>query len=222
MQAQGQLLSTLYDAIQTGNPDIVRGYIQNSLNTGLFPQLKGKTVGEVGSAKGTDGKPVIVAKDDAGQVIFQMSMDELQRVRSAMAKPENIKLNDGDTVVQVRGNQITPLYTAPVSPGKAADREGKKPAEVQLAEWLIKSRVAPNEAEAWRLVRSSKEKSKASFVQEYVLKTAGIVDASKAAADAGKMWDSQNQTAPAPPVGPRVPGAPAMDPALSRLLGIPQ
>lgn len=228
LQAQGQLLSGLSDAIQTGNPNIVRGYIQDSLNTGLFPDQKGKTVGEVGSAKGADGKPMIVAKDSAGQVIFQMSMAELQRVRDAMSKPETMKVNEGDSVVQVRGGRVTPLYTAPTSPGKSMEREGKKPVEQQLAEWLIKSRVAPNEAEAWKMVRSSKEKSRASFVQEYVLKTAGIQDASKAADDAGKMWDSQNQPQGGGPAagGPRAtPAAPAaqpgIDPALKKLLGIP-
>jgi hypothetical protein len=227
-QAQGQLVSGLYDTLQSGNPDMVRNYIQGSINTGLFPSLKGKTVAEVGSMKDAKGQPLLVAKGADGAVLFQMPLADMQRVRDSMDKGQVFNVNDGNSLVQVKGGKATPLYTAPTSPGKAVEREGKKPAEVQLAEWLIKSRVAPNEAEAWRLVRSSKEKSRSAFVQEYVLKTAGIVDPSKAATDAGKMWDSQNQPQGGGPAagGPRAtPAAPAaqpgMDPALKKLLGIP-
>lgn len=223
MQAQGQLLSTLYDAIQTGNPNIVRGYIQNSLNTGLFPNLKGKTVGEVGSAKGADGKPVIVAKDDAGQVIFQMSMDELQRVRSAMAKPENIKLNDGDTIVQVRDGKATPLYTAPASPGKTADRMGPLERDVN---YLMRAHGMTN-AQALAHLNASKTMSREQFVLKSVQDSVALGKKPSDAdvAEFGAIYDRATKGGPrvAPTAAPgAATGRPAMDPALSRLLGISQ
>lgn len=223
MQAQGQLLSTLYDAIQTGNPDIVRGYIQNSLNTGLFPQLKGKTVGEVGSVKGANGKPAIVAKDDTGQVIFQMSLDELQRVRSAMAKPETMKLNDGDTVVQVRGNQITPLYTAPVSPGKAAEKMG--PLERDVTYLVGKHGMTKDQALAH--LNASKTMSREQFVLKSITDTVALgkkpTDAE--VAEFGAIYDRATKGGPRvaqqPAPNAAAPARPKMDPAVSRLLGIP-
>lgn len=223
LQAQGQLLSGLNDAIQTGNPNIVRGYIQNSLNTGLFPDQKGKTVGEVGSAKGADGKPMIVAKDSAGQVIFQMSMDELQRVRSAMAKPETMKLNDGDSVVQVRDGKVTPLYTAPVSQGKAAERMG--PLQRDVTYLMTDFKMTREQALAH--INSSKTMSRAQFILKSIENAAAMGGKPNDAqiAEFGAMYDRAIQGGPrvAPPPAPgAAPGRPPMDPALSRLLGIPQ
>lgn len=221
MQAQGQLLSNLYEAIQTGNQNVVRTYIQNSLNTGLFPQLKGKKVGEVGSIKGADGKPVIVAKDDAGQVIFQMSMDELQRVRDAMAKPETMKLNDGDTVVQVKGGKATPLYTAPVSPSKAAERMG--PLERDVG-YLMKFHGKTKD-EALAFVNSAKTMSRNQFVLKSITDSVALGKKPTDAeiAEFGAIYDRATRGGPrvAPPAAPgATPARPPMDPALSRLLGI--
>lgn len=221
MEAKGHMLSSLYDALQTGNSGIVRDYIQGAINTGMFTEVAGRTVGEVGSMRDAKGQPVIVAKDSNGQVLFQMSMDELQRVREAMSKPQNMKLNDGDTVVQVKGNKATPLYTAPVSQTKAAERMG--PLQRDVTYLTNAHKMTPEQALAH--LNSSKTMSRDQFVLKSVQDSVALGGKPTDAqiAEFGAMYDRATRggprvTTPAPGAAP---GRPAMDPALSRLLGIP-
>jgi hypothetical protein len=225
MTAQGQLVSGLYDALQAGNSDIVRTYIQNSINTGLFPSLKGKTVAEVGSMKDAKGQPVVVAKDAAGQTIFQMSLDEMKRVREAMDKGQVLNVNDGNTVVQVKGGKATPLYTAPTSAAKAAERMG--PLERDVGYLVRAHKMTPDQALSH--LNSSKTMSREQFVLKSVQDSiaVGTRPTEAQVAEFGAMYDRATKGGPrvAQPgaAGPGAPTArPAVDPALSRLLGIPQ
>jgi hypothetical protein len=223
-QAQGQLVSGLYDTLQSGNPDMVRNYIQGSINTGLFPSLKGKTVAEVGSMKDAKGQPLLVAKGADGAVLFQMPLADMQRVRDSMAKPETVKLNDGDTLLQVRGGKATPLYTAPVSQGKAAERMGPLERDVS---YLMRAH-GMNQQQALSHLNSSKTMSREQFVLKSAQDTVAMTGKRPTDADLaefGAMFDRATKGGPRAASAPTAPGAPArptMDPALSRLLGIPQ
>jgi hypothetical protein len=186
-------------------------------------RLRGKTVAEVGSMKDAKGQPLLVAKGADGAVLFQMPLADMQRVRDSMAKPETMKVNEGDSVVQVRGGRVTPLYTAPTSQGKAAERMG--PLERDVG-YLMRAHNMTN-AQALAHLNASKTMSREQFVLKSVQDSVALGKKPNDAevSEFGAIYDRATQGGPraapaTPPAGPRA-AQPGMDPALKKLLGIP-
>ena len=83
------------------------------------------------------------------------------------------------------------------------------PAEIQTMEYLVKNGVAKNTAHAWDMVRSSREKTRSSFIMDFVSKNAlPGQDVSKLEDQAGKLYDSlRGSQAPAASPAPAASGS---------------
>ena len=127
-----------------------------------------------------NGKPV--TKRDGS--VFQVPLDRIRQ--GAPAKIE--KVMPGQTLVQIGENGAQHVYTAPKA---GLDGVGKQPAEVQTMEWLIGNGVAKSPQDAWSMIRSGREKSKATFIAEYVSKQAGMgLSPEELAIQASKAYDA--------------------------------
>lgn len=101
-----------------------------------------------------------------------------------------IERADGSVVA---GNEKTGAATV-VQNGSQDILEGKtgksQPAAVATAKWLISSGVAKDATQAWALVKSAQEKTKAAFIMDYVSKNAGMgKDGTTLAAEAQKVYE---------------------------------
>jgi hypothetical protein len=98
-------------------------------------------VAAVAKAKDAQGNEVLILKDAAGNQIKTRPMSDFYAARDSLAKPEVKNVNAGDSLVSVRGDKATPLYTAPGNPAKDS-----RPAEARLTDYFISIGVPPDEA----------------------------------------------------------------------------
>jgi len=163
----------------------------------------------------SDGKTIFAPKDAIGGA--------MQKLQSG--KYKFIERSDGSIFAGNEANGRGGI----VQGGDPAMLRGKNaqhtPADIQSAEWLMERvpKFKGNPEAAWDAVRSSKEKTRSSFIMDYVSKNAlPGTDSNKMAQEAGAMYDAlrRNQgggnSAPSNsgPVG-------KVDPAISSLIGIP-
>jgi hypothetical protein len=87
----------------------------------------------------------------AGQA-FSAQQNQLSRENSG----DLVTLDDGSSAVR-SGSTVKPLTDASGKPVKAARKDtSENPAEVKAAEWLIKTGVAKDPADAWNKVKAAK------------------------------------------------------------------
>jgi len=135
-----------------------------------------------------------------------------------------IHTNDGSVFA---GNKQTGAITQGHQGDTKALRAQHTPAEVQTMEWLISKGVVKDAPAAWEQVRSAREKTRNSFIMDYVAKNAGMgKDASALQNEAGTMYDAlkQNQAPANPPSNSPSAGklgSGAYDPQINSLIGIP-
>lgn len=106
-----------------------------------------------------------------------------------------------------------------------AYRSQNTPAEIQTMEYLVSKGVAKDTNAAWEMVRSSREKTRNSFITDFVAKNAlNPKDATSVAEQAGVIYDSLRQNAgpsPRPTPGSNTPNPNTIDPEIKSLLGLP-
>lgn len=130
-----------------------------------------------------NGRPV--TKKDGS--IFQVPLDRIRQ-----SAPEKIKdVAPGHTVIKIGDDgKASHVYTAP----KAGLGEAKATDDIQNMKWLMENGVAKTPQDAWTMIRSSREKSKATFIAEYVAKQAGMgFSPEELAVQAGKAYDAIQQ-----------------------------
>lgn len=155
----------------------------------------------------------------------------VQAIRGAMDKMKSGEyqfIHDGYGNVYA-GNKSNGATTR-VAEGDPKLRRGQNtPAEVQTMEWLMSKGVAKDSTAAWEMVRSAREKTRSSFVMDYVAKNAGLgQDTGKLADQAGKIYDELRQ-GQAPGAGAVPSNSPAAgtlgsgtyDPRINSLIGVP-
>jgi hypothetical protein len=82
--------------------------------------------------------------------------------------------------------------------------------------------VAKDVNQAWDMVRSSREKTRNSFITDFVAKNAlNPKDAQAVAQQAGQIYDSLRQNQGPTNAGSNTPAAGTMDPQIKSLLGLP-
>lgn len=217
--AKAKIIGGIVDAISTGNQSLVTQYVQRSIDTGLFPEVSGRKVAQVGSTTGADGKPALVAVDANGQEIFRFTKEQLDQIRAVGQKVELKTVNAGDSLVQVKGGTVTPLYTAPESVKSA---NAKKPTLQQNLEFLQeKFKMSPQQALDY--LNQGKTETKQQFLMRHLGRIAqtGRPTTQQDVTDANTLYE-QIQQAAGTNTAPGVARAPAaISPELQRLLGIP-
>lgn len=151
----------------------------------------------------------------------------VEAISGAMGKLKSgeyqfIHTNDGSVFA---GNKQTGALSQAHQGDPKASRAQHTPAEIQTMEYLVSKGVAKDTASAWDMVRSSREKTRNSFITDYVAKNAmNPNDAQKVAQQAGQIYDSlrQNQgPTNAAAQGSNTPAPATMDPQIKSLLGLP-
>jgi hypothetical protein len=133
-------------------------------------------------------------------------------------------LHTGDGSVY-SGNKVTGQITQAYKGDPKASRGQNTPAEIQTMEYLVSKGVAKDVNQAWDMVRSSREKTRSSFVMDYVSKNAlPGADTNKMSEDAGRIYDTLRTSqgpASTSPTSSNSQSAGKFDPAISSLIGIP-
>lgn len=101
------LLGGLGHALTMGDKGVVMRYIQAGLDGSMDQTNKGRKVADVGTVQGPDGKPIFVAKDDAGAIIMAVPGSKITDAYSRINPAEYKILGDGGSLVRVQGGQAS-------------------------------------------------------------------------------------------------------------------
>lgn len=195
--------------------------------TKLIPTSNGKNFTDIRPVRGgPNGDGYIFVTEDG-----QENFVPVQAIKGAMDKLKSgeyqfIHDNYGNVYA---GNKATGSVTQTHQGDPNLRRAQHNPADVQSAEWLMKNvpRYANNPELAWDAVRSSKEKTRTSFIMDYVAKNAlPGQDTNQLADTAGKVYDAlrQNQGPTAAPSNSATGGtlgSGTYDPRINSLIGVP-
>lgn len=232
LDQQGQsdvVLGTMAELIGRQDKTAVLNFANEIAKRGnILPNTNGKTFTDIlpvrAGENGAQASGYVFITSDGDQKFVPVEAMSAARQKLKSGKYEFRVGRNGEVI---SGNTATGQVQVvrEGNPALGAGRTGNAPADIQAAEWLVKNKVAPNEAEAWKMVRASKEKTRPAFIQEYVLKSAGVTSPDKAAEEAGKLWDSVNGAPPRPGAAAapasNTASAPTLDPRIRGLIGVP-
>lgn len=219
VDAQTAGIAKLADLIQMGDPQQITTYLNAWRNTN--PSVMKTDVAQVGFTKDDKGENVFVAVDAQGNPVMQMSASQIQRVRDSLGKTDLKVLKPGDTLVGVKNGRATAMANGPVDPALAKSMgKQNQPAEVQTMNWLIENRVAKDQKQAWDMVRSSREKTRSSFILDFVSKNAMPgQDPRKVADQGGRIYDELQRANGAQQSNTSQTNT--LDPRVNSLIGLP-
>ena len=107
------LLGGLGHALTMGDKGVVMRYIQAGLDGSVDQANKGRKVADVGTVEGPDGKPVFVAKDDAGAIIMAVPGSKITDAYSRVNPAEYKVLGDGGSLIKTQGGVSTVVASNP-------------------------------------------------------------------------------------------------------------
>lgn len=238
LDQQGQsdvVLGTMAELISRQDKDGVINFANAIAKRGnIFPNTNGKTFTDVRGVRagenGATGNGYIFTTSDGQEKFVPVEAMASARQKLKSGKYEFRVGRNGEII---SGNTSTGQVQVvrEGNPALAGNRTNDT-AEMRNAKWLIDNQVVKTPQEAWAMVRASKEKTRPAFVQEYILKQAGMGDPRKHAEDAGKLYDELNKPAPAAVAaaaatpaasapGSNTPVAPTLDPRIPGLIGMP-
>lgn len=216
------VLGTMGDLLSRGNKDdAIRFAKQVSERSGL---LSGETNGrplrdivqmDTGAVIGNDanGKP-IVAREPGFLFVAEDGQAHFRPDRDIKAAIGRIKSGEYQFIHDTHGNvwagnkatgAVTQTHQG--DPALAAGRSGQSSAEIQLWDRLIKTGVAKNDNDAWKMVRMAREKGRSGFIEDYIVKQAGMgKSAAQLTKEAGDAYDAIHASGAPAPAGA---GAPA-------------
>lgn len=242
LNQQGQadvVLGTLGQLIARNDKDsAIRFANQVAQMPNVLPNTNGKPLADIKGVRKGD----VIGKDQSGSDVTaqgdgylfvtndgQAHFNPVTTISAAMNKLKSgeyqfIHTNDGSVY---SGNKQTGAVNQVHQGDSKALRAQHTPAEVQTMEWLIGKGVARDANAAWDMVRSAREKTRNSFIMDYVGKNALPNQSAAQLADlqrkAGDVYDQlrpgQGPVNPAP--APNAAPSNAVDPQIRNLLGIP-
>lgn len=171
----------LYGAMING-PDAVRNYVQKEADSGAYPELAGKQVGQVGLtpdgqtfvALDTQGNTLINAPVSHIQQAYQMTMPtewhnvdgtlmgtQGGHVTQQVSAPKFQALKPGETGAITQGTNIVNSTQAPVPDAYAAAHQG---VVVNTANWLMKNVPNLRPQDAFNMAKQANSMSREQFV----------------------------------------------------------
>ena len=194
----------------------------------LLPNTNGKTFTDIvpvrkgeNGAQG-DGYIFVTADGERKFTPVEAIGGAMQKLKSG--KYKFIERDDGSIFAGDEGTGRGGIVQQGDPNISKSGRGGKQstPADIQSTEWLMANvpKYKGNPEAAWDAVRSSKEKTRSSFIMDYVSKNAGLgADTSKLSQEAGRIYDTLRQSQGGGQSNTT--GAGTVDPAISSLIGIP-
>lgn len=115
LQTSDMLTAGFMHAMQIGDKAVALKYVQGVADSGIFPQLKGAKIGDIGHVPDPKdpNKKVIVVHDDAGNPLLAMDPAVAQAAFSRINPAEWKVLGDGGSLVKVQGGQAVEVVNNP-------------------------------------------------------------------------------------------------------------
>ena len=166
--------------------------------TDIMPNTNGKTFTDIAPVRGgPEGDGYNFTTSDG--ITRFVPAKAMQAALGKMKSGEYQFIHDNNGNVYA-GNKATGTVTQTHQGDPTLAGRQHTPAEIQTMEYLVKNGVAKNTAQAWDMVRSSREKTRNSFIMDYVAKSGGLgQDPAKLSEQAGKIYDElRGSLSPAP------------------------
>lgn len=214
-------IAKLADLMSTNDQASVMRYMNGMNDSGVFG-ARHEPVASVSVVNDKTNGPVFVARDANGKPVMQMTADSIRRVRASLGKTEFKSVNAGDSLVQIKGGTVTPVYTAPESTKSRGAHTGPLERDV---DYLVNQHGMSKE-QALAHLNSAKTMSRDQFVLKSVQDSIamGKQPSKEQVADFGALYDSATSSTkpglPAPS-GSNSPAPANLDPRIKSLLGIP-
>ena len=199
-------VSKLADLLATNDQNAVIRFMNGMNDAGVFGKQHAPVASVTIKQDPTTKENVFVATDAAGQPVMQMGAGQMKRIRDSVGKTEYKTVNAGDSLVAMKGGQVTPVYTAPESAKSAAAKQG--PLERDVGYLVNQHGMTKDQALAH--LNSAKTMTREQFVlnalKEKAANSYGYKPSKQDADDFGAIYDSvrkngQPQGAPAPQSG---------------------
>ena len=183
-------IGKLAELIKLGDQTQVITFM-NAMNETRDPGQRKPPVAIVGIEKDQKtGENVFVAKDANGGIVSQVPQSHMQAVMNSLGKVEFKTVNAGDSLVQIKGGQATPVYTAPESAKSTAAKQG--PLERDVNYLVTQHGMSKDQALAH--LNSAKTMTREQFVlnalKEKAASSYGYKPTQKDADDFGAVYDS--------------------------------
>ncbi len=210
--------STIADLIDSGNQAGLVKLLNAQKQYAGDPKTAAlPDVASVAKARDANGQEMLVLKDDTGNVIMSRPVSIYQAARDSLKKQEVKEVKEGHSLVSVRGNTVTPLYTAPPSDSSRAAKMGPLERDVN---YLVAGHGMSKD-QALAHLKSTNDMSRNNFILKSVENSQAmgkkVTDAD--IAQFGAIYDRAKQS-----TGARAPAAgnrPAVtDPTVKQYLGM--
>ena len=200
-------VSKLADLLATNDQNAVIRFMNGMNDAGVFGKQHAPVASVTIKQDPTTKENVFVATDAAGQPVMQMGAGQMKRIRDSVGKTEYKTVNAGDSLVAMKGGQVTPVYTAPESAKSAAAKQG--PLERDVGYLVNQHGMSKDQALAH--LNSAKTMTREQFVlnalKEKAASSYGYKPSQKDADDFGNLYDSVRRGG-----ATGQPGAPAAQP----------
>ncbi len=150
-------LNGLYNSMMSG-PDSAKQYVQNMAAAGVYPNLSGKQIGQVGLSP--DGQN-FVAQDTDGNALFQLPVSSIQQAHSMSIPTEWHEVKPGATLAGTQGGRVTTTAQAPVPEQFSTQHDS---ALVKNAKWISANVTGGDNKKALALAQQANSMSKAQFI----------------------------------------------------------
>lgn len=156
-QSHVTALTGLYSSMREG-PQAAAQYVQKVADSGQYPGLQGKQIGQVGLTP--DGQN-FVAQDTEGNQVFTLPVSALQQAYKMSIPTEFHDVKPGSSLIGTQGGNITSTTQAAVPDGW---KNMHAPAVVQTADWITKNMPGVNPAKAIEMAKAASTMSRANWV----------------------------------------------------------
>lgn len=189
---QAALRSTagLYGAMMQG-ADSVRNYVQKEADSGAYPTLSGKQVGQVGLTP--DGQ-TFVALDTQGNTLVNTPVSHIQQAFQMVNPAQTVTAKPGESIFSVRNGSATQIGYAPVPEQFSMQHDS---ALVKNAKWISANVTGGDNAKALKLAQQANSMSKAQFIAQALpnmMSVGGVTDPNKATSVLSNAYDMIRQS----------------------------
>lgn len=219
-QATVSVLSALAQKVESGDTNGALAFANAvARRSNLLPGTNGMnfvSMTPVANGKDDAGNtgPGRTLQTDDGRKIFIADATLRNAYRATQGKPEYDFMTTRNGTIAVgdkRSGRLRILHQGKESDGTASSgaATGKLPADIQKLQYMVKNGIAANEKEAWAMMQTAKQKSRGTFIQDYVLRNTGMgQDSTKLGEQAAKIYDDLRRMEGGPYAGSN-PAAPS-------------
>lgn len=163
--------ATIADLMDSGNEAGLVSLLNAQKNASNDPKTTAyPDVAKVSKATDANGTEVLVLKDAGGNTIMTKPTSTFKAAQNSMKKREVKEVKPGESLVEIQGSRVTPLYSAPESASSRATKMGPLERDV---EYLVAGH-GMNKDQALAQLQSAKTMSRENFILKAVENAQGM------------------------------------------------